>query len=132
MIPKLSVYIKLGFPTQPPELKLYPLEEWLIVPRIPFMQFRELKCGGQKLVYGNIVNFPVDIAPTINTLPRNMNNTETIAVKFKWKKKYKHCEFKENIQPMAVWKSCKLLIERKYSLQTVKYTHWYNLARNIK
>ena len=27
MIPKLSVYNKLGFPTQPPELKLYPLEE---------------------------------------------------------------------------------------------------------
>ena len=55
-------------------------------PRIPFMQFRELKCGGQQLVHGIIVNVPVDIAPTINTLPRNMNNTETIAVKFKQKR----------------------------------------------
>lgn len=60
------------------------------------MQFRELRCGGQQLVHGNIVNVPVDIAPTVNTLPRNMNDTETIAVKFK-QKKYKHCEFKENI-----------------------------------
>ena len=25
--PKLSIYNKLGFPGQPPELKLYPLEE---------------------------------------------------------------------------------------------------------
>ena len=50
------------------------------------MQFRELRCGGQQLVHGNIVNVPVDIAPTVNTLPRNMNDTETIAVKFKQKK----------------------------------------------
>ena len=83
MIPKSSVYNKLGFPTQPPELKLYPLEEQLIGPRIPFMRFRELKCGGQQLGHGNIVNVPVDIAPTNNTLPRNMINTEIIAVKFK-------------------------------------------------
>ena len=61
------------------------------------MEFRELKCGGQQLVHGNIVNVPVDIAPTVNTLPRNMSDTETIAVKFKQKKKYKCCEFKENI-----------------------------------
>ena len=47
------------------------------------MQFRELRCGGQQLVHGNIVNVPVDIAPAVNTLPRNMNDTETIAVKFK-------------------------------------------------
>ena len=67
IIPKLLVCNKLGFPTQPPELKLYPLEEQLIAPRILFMEFRELQCGGQQLVHGNIVNVPVDIAPTINT-----------------------------------------------------------------
>ena len=52
-----------------------------------------------------------------------MYDTETIAVQFKQKKKYKCCEFKENIQPMAVWESCKLPMERNYSLQTVKYTN---------
>ena len=111
MICKLSVYNKLGFPTQPLELKLYPLEKWLIAPRIQFMQFRELKCGGQQLVHGNILNVPVDIAPTVNTLTTNMNDTKTIAVKFKWKKKYKYCEFKENIQPMAVWKAANYLLK---------------------
>ena len=29
-IPKLSVYNKMGFPDQPPELKLFPMEERLI------------------------------------------------------------------------------------------------------
>ena len=74
------------------------------------MQFRELKCGGQQLGHGNIVNVSVDIAPTVNTLPGNMNDTETIAVKFKQKKKYK-CESKENIQRMAVWKAANYLLK---------------------
>ena len=85
-IPKLSIYNKLGFPEQPPELKCYPPEEWLVAFHIPFMQIRDIHTGGQKLVCGIIINVPVDIAPTVNTLPRHMNDTQTIAVKFKWKK----------------------------------------------
>ena len=41
-----SIYNKLKFPPQPPELKLYPLEEWLVALHIPFMQIKNLQHGG--------------------------------------------------------------------------------------
>ena len=43
-IPKLSIRNKCGFPAQLIELKLYPLEEQLISPIIPFMTIRESSC----------------------------------------------------------------------------------------
>jgi hypothetical protein len=64
----------MGFPEKPNELQLYPLEERLISLRIPFMQIRQLpRGGGQFSVKGNVVNVPVDVQPTINSLPRNMD-----------------------------------------------------------
>ena len=41
---------------------------------------------------GNFVNIPIDIAPTVNTLPRSLNDTETVTIKFKRKKQYKKCD----------------------------------------
>ena len=49
-IPKLSVYNKIGFPEQQPELKLFPMEERLIAQRIPFMQIRSHPIGHQTFV----------------------------------------------------------------------------------
>ena len=49
------------------------------------MQIKNLQCGGQTLVHGNIVSVPVNIAPTVNTLPRHMKDTDTIIIKFKKK-----------------------------------------------
>ena len=74
-IPRLSTANKMGFPEKPNELQLYPLEERLISLRIPFMQIRQLPRGGggQFSVKGNVVNVPVDVQPTINSLPRNMD-----------------------------------------------------------
>ena len=80
---KLSIYNKLGFPEQPAELKLYPLEEQLVALSIPFMQIRDLHHRGQNPVCGNIINVPVDIAPAVNTLPRHMNQNQIITIKFK-------------------------------------------------
>ena len=75
------------FLKKPPELELCSLEERLVSLQIPFMQIRNLPCGSQKLVHGNIVNVPVDISPTINTLPHTLNDLYTVAVRFKCKKK---------------------------------------------
>ena len=108
-IPKLSIYNKLGFPPQPPELKLYPIEEQLVVLCLPVMQIKNSQCGGQTLVHGNIVNVPVNIAPTVNILPRHMKDTDTIIIKFK-QKKYKCYEYQENVHPVAVWKAAKYLL----------------------
>ena len=42
-----------------------------------------MPCGGQKSVRGNSVNLPIDIAPTVDMLPRTLDNTETIAINYK-------------------------------------------------
>ena len=60
---------------------------------------------------GNIVNVPVDIVPTITMLPRTMEDSHIIAIKFKRRKQYKKNEFKENIRPKAVWIAIHYLLE---------------------
>ena len=101
-IPKLSVANGMTWPLKPTELNLHPLEERLISLRIPFMQIRELPRGGQYCIKGNVVNVPVDIQPTINTLPREMDENFTVPVKLKKKLVYKKCDFTENVRPAAV------------------------------
>ena len=129
--PKLSTYNKLGFPPRPPELELYPLEECLVAPRIPFMQFRQLRCGGQQSVIGNMVNVPNDIAPTVNTLPRHMNDTDTITIKFKRKRQYKRWELKENVRPLAVWKAANYLCKNSKLYKDIHIdTTWLDSLQN--
>ena len=91
----------MGFPERPKELELYPLEERLVSLRIPFMQIRQLPRGGQLSIKGN-VNVPIDIQPTINSLPRTFDKSGTISVELKKKLSYKSCDFSENVRPMAV------------------------------
>ena len=69
-LPKLSVANGMKWPDKPPELNLHQLEERLIALRIPFMQIRELPRGGQYSLKGNVINVPVDIQPTIYSLPK--------------------------------------------------------------
>ena len=97
-IPKFSIENKMGFPPQPQELKLNGMEERFTAPRLTLFQMRDLPCGGQKSVRGNSVNLPIDIAPTVEMLPRTLDNTETIAINYKRRLCYKGCAFKqENI-----------------------------------
>ena len=110
-IPKFSIENKMGFPPQPKELKLNGMEERFTAPRLTLFQMRDLPCGGQKSVRGNSVNLPIDIAPTVDMLPRTLDNTETIAINYKRRLCYKGCAFKqENIRPAAVWKAVKYLM----------------------
>ena len=78
--PKLSAANGMKCPDKPQELNLHQLEERLIALRIPFMQIRELPRGGQYSLKGNVINVPVDIQPTINCLPRPMDETFTVAI----------------------------------------------------
>ena len=87
--PKLSVSNGMKWPDKPPELNLHQLEERLIALRIPFMQIRELPRGGQYSLKGNVINVPVDIQPTINCLPRPMDENFTVAIQLKKKLAYK-------------------------------------------
>ena len=88
-LPKLSVANGMKWPDKPPELNLHQLEERLIALRIPFMQIRELPRGGQYSLKGNVINVPVDIQPTINSLPRPMDENFTVAIQLKKKLSYK-------------------------------------------
>ena len=81
---------------------MHPLEETLVAPLLPFMTIRSLPvCGqtaqGQKLIVGNVVHVPNDIATTVNTLTQNMSEMGTVPVKLKRKKIYKTSVFSENV-----------------------------------
>ena len=60
------------------------------------MQIRELPCGDQYFQKGNVINVPVDVQPTVNCLPRPMDENFTVAVQLKKKLAYKKVDFKEN------------------------------------
>ena len=77
-VQKLSVVNRTKWPEKPQELDLHQLEERLIALRMPFMQIRELPRGGQYCLKGNVINVPVDIQPTINCLPRPMDENFTL------------------------------------------------------
>ena len=101
-VPKLSVENGMKWPNKPPELDLHQLEERLIALRIPFMQIRELPRGGQYSLKGNVINVHVDIQPTVNSLPRPMDENFTVAIQLKKKLSYKRVDFKKNVRPMRV------------------------------
>ena len=111
-IPKLSIENKMGFPVQPNQLKiLNGMEERFTSPRLTLFQMRTLPCGGQISVRGNSVNLPIDVAPTVDMLPRTLDNTETIAVNLKRRMCYKGCAFKqENVRPAVVWSAVNYLM----------------------
>lgn len=110
-IPACSPANGLMFPVKPPELDLTPLEERLVAPRLPFMQIREMPRGGQLNVRGNVVNVPADVNSTVKLLPRLMNDTETVPVKFKRKLSYKHHVAFENVRPTKVMNAAKWLVQ---------------------
>ena len=59
------------------------MEEYIIYQRLLFFQMKTHFMGGCTQVVGNVVNVPIDVAPTVETLPRSLSDTETIVVKYK-------------------------------------------------
>ena len=110
-VPKLSIENGMGFPEKPHELDLHGMEERIISPRLLFFQMRSNILGGRTIVRGNVVNIAVDIAPTMNKLPRDMNELHTVAVTHKHKLQYKKCEFHENVRPFVVWRAAHYLVK---------------------
>ena len=81
------------------------------------MNVRECPVGGQKAIYGSICHVPVDVAPTISSLPRNMQETDTISVKIKCKHSYKHHVLAENIRPRKVLEALHYLLQNSTMFQ---------------
>ena len=101
----------MNFPEKPDVLKdLTALEERLILPRIPFMQLRELPSGGQLSIHGNVVNVPADVNSTVNVLPRPINESQTIPIKLKRRLGYKHHYQFQNVRPSKVLEAAQYLV----------------------
>jgi len=99
------------FPQRPEVLNLTQLEERLISPRIPFMQIRELPRGCQLSIHGNVVNVPAEVNLTVNSLPRSLNDSQTIPIKLKRKLTYKHHYKFQNVRPKKVLDAAKYLAD---------------------
>jgi len=110
-LPVCSKADKMNFPVKPECLNLTPLEERLISPRIAFMQIHELPRGGQLSIHGNVVNVPADVNSVVNTLPRPVNESQTIPIKLKRKLSYKHHYQFQSVRPRKVLEAAKHLVE---------------------
>ena len=111
---KVSPYSKankMEFPDKPACLNLTSLEERLISPRIPFMQIRELPRGGQLSIHGGVVNVPADVGSTVNTLPRPLNDSQTIPIKLKRRLSYKHHYQFQHVRPHRVLEAIRYLVQ---------------------
>ena len=116
LVPKLSQINKVGFPERPPELNLNRLEEFFVAPLSAFMTIRSLPvCGlvsaGQKLLIGNVVHVANNVGTTVSSLPRMLDDMDTVAVRIKRKKSYKTVVFAENVCPLRVVKALQYLIK---------------------
>ena len=81
------------------------------------MNVRECPVGGQKAIHGSICHVPVDVAPTVNSLPHDLEENDTISVKLKPKRSYKHHVLAENIRQNKVLKGLHYLLQHSEMFQ---------------
>ena len=110
-IPRLSIKNGCGFPKTPNELNLFNLEERFISPVMAFMLIHQLFPGGQFSLYGSICHLPIEIGKVISTLPRSLDQYETIAVKLKRRLSYKNSVFSENVRPQKIIEALQYLLQ---------------------
>ena len=71
----------------------------------------------------------------MNTLPRSLSETETVAIRCKRKKQYKKCEYKETIRLLAVWKALNYLLRESplYKEANIQVdTSWLDSMNNLQ
>ena len=74
------------------------------------MLIHQLLPGGQFSLYGSICHLPIEIGKVINTLPRSLDQCETIAVKLKRRLCYKNSVFSENVRPQKIINALQYLL----------------------
>ena len=77
--------------------------------RLPFMQLRTSKVGGQKTMTGSIINVPNNLEESTSIVPRPMTDTKTVRVMLMRQMKAKYPYMKEVIRPKLVYEAAKLL-----------------------
>ena len=128
-VPKLCLVNGLDFPEVPEELKsLRDIEERYISPRLPFMQVRELGIDRQLGLRGNVVNVPISLEDTVEKLPRNLDQMETIQICLKRKLEFRHNYMNEIIRPNLIIRAAQyLVLQPLYMEENVKLSSdWIN------
>ncbi|XP_049268849.1 uncharacterized protein LOC125757360 [Rhipicephalus sanguineus] len=99
-VPTMSVTHGYRYPPRPSHLPaLNPVEERLIAPRLPFMSARRLTHGsGQYGIKGQVVNVPIDVAKTVQCLPRNVPDDAAFDVHIKRRLVNKPC-YRKGLPP---------------------------------
>jgi len=80
------------------------------------MQLRELPRGGQLSIHGNIADDPSDVNSTVHCLPRPLNESQTIPIKFKRRLSYKHHYQFQNVRTKRVLDAAKYLVDTSETL----------------
>ena len=114
LMPKLCTHDGLALEPIPDVLKMCnTVEERLCSPIIPFEQIRTLGFyGKQRGLKGNVVNVPIDLPTTVQSLPRRLEDCHTIQIKFKRMVTHKSDYLHERIRPARVWNAIKYLSEK--------------------
>ena len=78
------------------------LERQLISQIIPFMKIVQLPVGNQHGIRGQVVLVPSNLQKTTDSLPRNISESQIIALTFKRRLKDKHHVKKQYIRPQSI------------------------------
>ncbi|KAH9398505.1 hypothetical protein TYRP_018746 [Tyrophagus putrescentiae] len=70
--------------------------------RIAFMHIKKLGYDGQLGIRGNVINVPIDVQVSVDILPRNFNQMETIQVRLKRRRGDGHAYIFETVRPQEV------------------------------
>ena len=111
-MPNINVGNGLALETIPDELKISDLEQQLIAKVLIFMKLKKLPTTRMRAVFDKIISVPLenqDIEKTVQTLPRQPNDAEIVAVELKRKLELKNCHLKDSIRPKAVVNALKKL-----------------------
>ena len=121
-IPQLAANYGFRYPEQPACLAaLNDLEERLVALRIPFMQIRTLGRDRQLGIHGSVTNVPLEMQKSIGSLPRDLNDSETIFVKLKKRLSMKSHFMYQAVDPNRVFTAANYLLNTKlYQSQDIK------------
>ncbi|KAK3926549.1 Secretory phospholipase A2 receptor [Frankliniella fusca] len=111
-VPNNALVNGVAFPELPDVLQgLTQLEERLLAVRQPFMKIVELSkyAGPQYGLQGSCVNVPTELNDTVNVLPRNLSESETIIVKLQRRMEDKIPYIYEVIRPHKVYQAAEYL-----------------------
>ena len=109
-IPKIALCRGLMFPELPPELTgLSTIEQRLVSPRHEFMNIRSLGRERQQGLHGMVVNIPINTEQSVNQLPRNFSQSQTIQLQLFRKLSYAKPYLYETIRPRVVLEAARYL-----------------------